>query len=169
LTNKPARAELDRAVDLAIARDRGWEPAYESAALDLHSVTRAIARLERIELSLEERALHDEWARPRKFVGGAPDPGAPSPILLLLGRLESARDELRYEAARKAHGAPCDCAALIELGRHDKKPDSPAFHVIKVIDALYASEWRCDACGTRWSETRDCDDVGVWSNWHATK
>ena len=169
MTNKPARTELARVVDLAIARDPAWESAYEDAALVLDSVTRAIARLEAVELSRDERALHDEWARPRKWVRGAPEPGVPSPILLLLDRLESARDELRYEAARKAHGAPCDCAALIDLERHDKKPSSPSFHVVKAIDALYASDWLCDACGTRWSETRDCDDVGVRSDWHAMK
>jgi hypothetical protein len=127
----------------------------------LAAVEAELAALRRVEIAPEMRAAHDAWARPRK--SGSPQAGAPCAVLQRIASLECRLDELRYERALRDHPGACNCAALVAVGRHDRRPSS--LRLIETIVALYAYEWQCEACGMRWSEDRDCDDIRVRSQW----
>src|SRR5262249_46642330 len=124
-----------------------------------------LAALRRVEIAPELRAAHEEWMRPRKH--GSPQTGTPCAVLQRIASLESRLRELHYAKALRDHPAPCDCAALVALGHRDRKPSS--LRLIETVVELYAYEWQCAACGMRWSEDRDCDDVRVRSQWYPSR
>lgn len=121
-----------------------------------------LAARRRVEIAPEMRALHDAWMRPRKY--GSPRAGTPCDVLARIAALESRLYQLRYEKALRDHPGLCNCAALVVVDHHDRRPSS--LRLIETVVELYAYEWRCEACGMRWSEDRDCDDVAIRSRWH---
>lgn len=165
-------ATLDAAVALAIAHDPSWRAAYETALvairshaaatgqLDLADLHGAAARLE-AAASDDDRAAFATWSE-RDALRNAIQP---APSLLVASWIRSELSDLRYTAARHDHPGPCDCAVLAGLGIEWRKPDSRALRWL-AGDALHWNDYTCEACGTEWSESKDCDDVGVHSQWH---
>jgi len=174
------RAVSDAAT-LAIAGDDTSPERLRDAFGRLHEHARAGGTVELDELHAiadrlaaavavvpeHELAAHREWARPRKYVPGARQPGKPVAAILAANSLEIELRDLRYELARMCSPAPCDCAILVELGIVTRRP-TPAPRWLDG-DGMYWDDFECDACGARWTEHKDCDDVGVHSQWQPTK
>jgi hypothetical protein len=168
---------LDAAVKAALEGDAAWRELLERASdeiraridqtgeLDEDAIRRAISALESVASSAEERAAHDEWMKPRKW-SSEPEPGKPIEALVMATWLEDALGDFQYEAARHGHAAACDCAVLIALGITSRRPTSPSLRFVSTQTGLYDAEYACETCGTAWSESKDCDDVGVHSEWH---
>jgi hypothetical protein len=132
---------------------------------EITTVEAELAALRRVAISPEVRADHDEWMRARKH--GSPQTGTPCPVLQRVSSLESRLYQLRYEKALRDHPGSCNCVALVAVGHHDRKPSS--LRLTETVMELYAYEWQCEACGMRWSEDRDCDDVRIRSQWHPSR
>ena len=90
--------------------------------------------------------------------------GTPCDVLERISALESRLYQVRYEKALRDHPGPCDCAALVAVDHRDRRPSS--LRLIETVVERYAYEWQCTACGMRWSEDRDCDDVAIRSRWY---
>jgi hypothetical protein len=132
-------------------------------AAEIAAVEAELTALLRVEIAPEQRAAHDEWARPRKH--GNAQTGEPCAVIQRIQSLEHRAHELHYAQALRDHPGACNCAALIATGHRDRRPS--ALRLIETVVALYAYEWQCDACAMRWSEDRDCDDLRVRSHWCA--
>ena len=133
---------------------------------EIDAVEKELAELRRVKVSREERALHEEWVRPRKW-GSEQRAGKPSETLERIATLESRLRELLYEKALADHPGPCTCAALACVDQRERKPSG--LRLIETVCELYSYEWQCEVCGMVWCEDRDCDDVGVWSQWQPKK
>jgi hypothetical protein len=130
-------------------------------AAEIAAVETELGALRRLEIAPGVHAAHDEWVRPRKH--GSPQAGAPCAALQRIASLERRAYELQYEQALRDHPGACNCAALVAVGHRDRRPSSLC--LIETVVELYAYEWQCAACGLGWSEDRDCDDIGVRSQW----
>ena len=167
--------DVAAAVDAAIAGVADWEARWDAASRRAYEHARAGGlfddlaplrdRLAAVPISAAARALHDDWRRPRKLVIGAPEPpDTRVPVLQVAEDLDWLAGELAYEVARFRNRATCDCAILVRLKRLHARPSSPALRDV-AGDGMYWNDWVCDACGQRWTEHKECDDVGISSSW----
>jgi hypothetical protein len=161
----------------AIAEEPAWQEAYSAARaallerarhgrLELAEIQQMLGELDAAVAAAPaaRRREHDDWALPRKLVPGAVQPGRPLLALVLAARIRRDLIEWRYAAERFAHPGPCDCAVLVRLAITSQKPDSPSLRLV-ASQTIHDAEYVCDACGARWFEGTDCDDLGVRSDW----